>query len=64
MAADASTIEETIPKLGHAAVGQASEPPGEAPPPFAAASSISAQIVISATANRLIGVTPPTNQAG
>jgi hypothetical protein len=63
MATDASTVEETMPNWGKPRSDRCPNRPGKRPP-FVAASGISAQIVISATANRLIGPTPPTNQAG
>ena len=63
MATDASTVEDTMPNWGTPLSDRRPNRPGKRPP-LAAASGISAQIVISATANRLIGPTPPTNQAG
>jgi hypothetical protein len=54
MATDASTLEETMPNWGTPRSDRRPNRLGKRLP-FAAASGISAQIVISATANRLIG---------
>jgi hypothetical protein len=54
LATDASTVDETMPNWGTPRSDRRPNRPGKRPS-FATASGISAQIVVSATAKRLIG---------